>query len=108
MDDGVTLRPPPVCTGRGGRLFSHGVRTADTPCSLVLLHAPVLAPPRWLTASVLAATKNTRAREFPDGGPRQKPKNRFGRDAECYDCRLVYFPSSCTGHVKVTATAKKY
>ena len=30
------------------------------------------------------------------------------RDAECYDCRLVYLPSSCTGHVKVTATAKKY
>ena len=42
MDNGVTQRPPPVCTGRGGRLFT---------CSLVRLHAPVLALPRWLPSS---------------------------------------------------------
>ena len=62
-------------------------------------------------ASVLAATKNTRAREFPDGAPRQEAQEQvqeFVRDVECYDCRLVYLPSRCTGHVKVTATAKKY
>ena len=39
MDDGVTLRPPPVCTGRGGRWCTHGVGNAYAPCSPVALHA---------------------------------------------------------------------
>ena len=39
MDDGVTLRPPPVCTGRGRRLSTHGAGTACAPCSPVALHA---------------------------------------------------------------------
>ena len=34
--------PPPVCTGRGRRLCTHGVGTAYTPCSPVALHAPLL------------------------------------------------------------------
>ena len=38
VDNGVALRPPLVCTGRGGRWFTHGVGTAYTPCILVGLN----------------------------------------------------------------------
>ena len=46
MDDGVSLRPPPVCTGRGRRWFTHGVRTAYAPCSPCL--SPRALPGRLL------------------------------------------------------------
>ena len=54
MDEGVTLRPPPVCTGRGGRWCTHGVGTAYAPCSPVGLHAPCLGAS--LMASCLSPT----------------------------------------------------
>ena len=48
----VSLRPPPVCTGRGGRLFTHGAGTAYAPCSPVFFSTrPAWAPPRWPLAS---------------------------------------------------------
>ena len=50
----VTLRPPPVCTGRGRRWFTHGAGTAYAPCSPVFLHAPCLGA-SW-KASCLSPT----------------------------------------------------
>ena len=50
-NNGVTLRPPPVCTRRCGRWWTHGVGTVYNPCILVGLHVPLRAPPRWHPAS---------------------------------------------------------
>ena len=77
VDDGVTLRPPPVCTGRGGRLSTQGVGTAYTPCSPVFLHAPCLGAssmasclsPTWQCVkwTKVACKRSTNSREMQSG-----------------------------------------
>ena len=51
MDEGVTLRPPPVCTGRGGRWLRTEWEPPTLRAALWLSTRPTWAPPRWLTAS---------------------------------------------------------
>ena len=64
MNEGVTLRPPPVCTGRGRRLCTHGVGTAYTPCSPVCLHAPDMGAS--FMASCLSPTSKSRRHSQED------------------------------------------
>ena len=89
MDNRVALQPPPVCS-RGGRWFTHGVGTANTPCSPVALHALrrlhsvqpcTWAPPRWLPASPTTRNRVCVATEHRWLRSLMKVQN-FARDGE--------------------------
>ena len=79
-NNSVTLRPPVVCTGRGGGSFTHGLGTACTPWILVGLHAPRWAPPRWLPASPATRKHVCVAEKYVwlrvSGEPREGPEVR--------------------------------
>ena len=67
-------RAPPVCTGRGGRLFTHGVGTAYAPRILVCLHAPDMGAS--FMASCLSPTSKSRRHSQEDAflrGSRSPP-----------------------------------
>ena len=64
MDDSVTLRPPPVCTGRGGRLL----RTEWEPPTLRATQGGLHVPDMGVSfmASCLFPTSKTR-RHYQEG-----------------------------------------
>ena len=106
MDDGITLRPPPVCTGRGERWLRKEWEPPTLRAALSDLHAPCLGASLMASCLSDVASRSRTSRVMQSVTIAVGSVSRISRGSSSrqrafprnVDFPLVYALSGCTRH----------